>query len=193
MVQFLSDPGAFQPRNVGNGTVAGVELEFRKSLAFLAPKLENLFFTFNGTLTESSIQMSESELRSRRLTAREGQEISTKRDMAGQAPYIINSGISYTNFVNGLEAGVFYNVQGSTLNYVGFGNRTDTYTVPFHAVNLSINKTFGQEERMKAGLNIQNLLNQSRQEVFRSYQAEDQIFSSLNPGTLINFNFSYSL
>ncbi|WP_162418398.1 TonB-dependent receptor [Cyclobacterium roseum] len=193
MVQFLSDPGAFQPRNVGNGTVAGLELELRKSLAFLAPKLENLFFTFNGTLTESSIQLSESELRSRQLTAREGQEISAKRDMAGQAPYILNSGIAYNNFVSGLEAGLFYNVQGSTLNYVGFGNRTDTYTVPFHAVNLSINKTFGLEERIKAGLNVQNLLNQSRQEVFRSYQAEDQIFSSLNPGTLINFNFSYSL
>ncbi len=192
MVQFLSDPGAFQPRNVGNGTVAGLELELRKSLSFVAPKLENLFFTFNGTITESSIQMSESELRSRQLTAREGEEISAKRDMAGQAPYILNSGIAYNNFVSGLEAGIYYNVQGSTLNYIGFGNRTDTYTVPFHAVNLSFNKTFGQKERVKAGLNIQNLLNQSRQEVFRSYKAEDQIFSSLNPGTLINFNFSYS-
>ncbi|WP_158858821.1 TonB-dependent receptor [Lunatibacter salilacus] len=193
MVQFLSDPGAFQPRNVGNGTVAGLELELRKSLSFIAPKLENLFFTFNGTITESNIQMSASELRSRQLTAREGQEISSKRDMAGQAPYIINSGIAYNNFVSGLEAGIFYNVQGATLNYIGFGNRTDTYTVPFHAVNLSINKTFGIAERLKAGLNVQNLLNQSRQEVFRSFQAKDQIFSSLNPGTLINFNFSYSL
>ncbi|WP_375584203.1 TonB-dependent receptor domain-containing protein [Cyclobacterium xiamenense] len=193
MVQFLSDPGAFQPRNVGNGTVAGVELELRKSLSFLAPKLENLFFTFNGTLTESSIQMSASELRSRQLTAREGEEIGTRRDMAGQAPYIINSGIAYNDFVSGLEAGVFYNVQGSTLNYIGFGNRTDTYTVPFHAVNLSINKTLGQQERIRAGLVVQNLLNQTRQEVFRSYQAEDQIFTRLNPGTLINFSFSYSL
>lgn len=193
MVQFLSDPGAFQPRNVGNGTVAGVELELRKSLSFLAPKLENLFFTFNGTVTESSIQMSPSELRSRQLTAREGEVVDTKRDMSGQAPYIINSGIAYNNFVSGLEAGLFYNVQGPTLNFIGFGNRTDTYTVPFHALNLSINKTFGKNERMKAGLNIQNILNQSRQEVFRSFQAEDRIFSNLNPGTLINFDLSFSL
>lgn len=192
MVQFLSDPGAFQPRNVGNGTVAGVELELRKSLSFMDPKLENFFFTFNGTLTSSSIQMSASELRSRRLTAREGEVISSTRDMAGQAPYIINSGIAYNNYVSGLEAGLFYNVQGATLNYIGFGNRTDTYTVPFHALNLSLNKTFGAEERVQAGLNVQNLLNQSRQEVFRSYNAEDQIFSSLNPGTLINLNFAYS-
>ena len=136
--------------------------------------------------------MSASELRSRRLTAREGEVISSARDMAGQAPYIINSGISYNNYVSGIEAGLFYNVQGSTLNYIGFGNRTDTYTIPFHALNLSVNKTFGAEERVQAGVNVQNLLNQSRQEVFRSYNAEDQIFSSLNPGTLINVNFAYS-
>ncbi|WP_339901683.1 TonB-dependent receptor [uncultured Cyclobacterium sp.] len=192
MVQFLSDPGAFQPRNVGNGTVAGIELELRKSLAFLSPSLETFFFNFNGTLTESRIKMSEAELRSRALTAREGETIDDTRDMSGQAPYIINTGLSYNNYVSGIEAGIFYNVQGSTLNYIGFGNRTDTYTVPFHAVNLSLNKTFGASEKVKAGINVQNLLNQSREEVFRSYGAEDQIFSSLNPGTLVNVNFSYA-
>ena len=193
MVQFLSDPGAFQPRNVGNGTVAGVELEMRKSLAFVSPSLEAFFFNFNGTLTSSKIQMSEAELMSRKLTAREGEKVVKTRDMSGQAPYIINTGLSYTNKLSGLEAGLFYNVQGATLNYIGFGNRTDTYTVPFHAVNLSLNKTFGASEKIKAGINVQNLLNQSRQEVFRSYNADDQIFSSLNPGTLININFSYGL
>ena len=192
MVQFLSDPGAFQPRNVGNGTVAGIELELRKSLGFMSPSLENFFFNFNGTVTNSKIQMSAAELRSRELSAREGQDIGKTRVMAGQAPYIINTGLSYNNFVTGIEAGLFYNVQGSTLNYVGFGNRTDTYTVPFHAVNLSLNKTFGARENIKAGMNVQNLLNQSRQEVFRSFNAEDQIFTSLNPGTLVNFNFSYA-
>ena len=192
MVQFLSDPGAFQPRNVGNGTVAGIELELRKSLAFLSPTLETFFFNFNGTLTESRIKMSAAELRSRALTAREGETIDDTRDMSGQAPYIINTGLSYNNYVSGIEAGIFYNVQGSTLNYIGFGNRTDTYTVPFHAVNLSLNKTFGASEKVKAGINVQNLLNQSREEVFRSYGAEDQIFSSLNPGTLVNVNFSYA-
>ena len=193
MVQFLSDPGAFQPRNVGNGTVAGVELEMRKSLAFVSPSLEAFFFNFNGTLTSSRIQMSEAELMSRQLTAREGEKVVKTRDMSGQAPYIINTGLSYTNKLSGLEAGLFYNVQGATLNYIGFGNRTDTYSVPFHAVNLSLNKTFGASEKIKAGINVQNLLNQSRQEVFRSYNADDQIFSSLNPGTLININFSYGL
>ena len=192
IVQFLSDPGSFQPRNVGNGTVLGVEMEFRKSLGFLSPRFENFLWTTNVTITESRINMSATELRSRELTAREGEVIGTSRDMAGQAPYIVNTGISYNNFSNGWEAGVYYNVQGPTLNLVGFGNRTDTYTVPFHALNLNINKTFGADERIRTSLGVQNLLNDKREIVFSSFGAQDQIFTQLAPGTRVNFSVGFS-
>lgn len=192
IVQFLSDPGSFQPRNVGNGTVLGVEMEFRKSLGFLSPRFENFLWTTNVTITESRINMSATELKSRELTAREGQVIGTTRDMAGQAPYIVNTGISYNNFSNGWEAGIYYNVQGPTLNLVGFGNRTDTYTVPFHALNLNINKTFGADERIRTSLGVQNLLNDKREIVFSSFGAQDQIFTQLAPGTRVNFSVGFS-
>lgn len=192
IVQFLSDPGSFQPRNVGNGTVLGVEMEFRKSLSFLSPRLENFLWTTNVTITESRINMSATELKSRELTAREGQVIGSTRDMAGQAPYIVNTGVSYNNFSNGWEAGVYYNVQGPTLNLVGFGNRTDTYTVPFHALNLNINKTFGADERIRTSLGVQNLLNDKREIVFSSFGAQDQLFTQLAPGTRVNFSVGFS-
>lgn len=192
IVQFLADPGSFQPRNVGNGTVAGVEVEFRKSLKFIAPSLENILWTTNVTVTKSQIAMSESELKSRQLTAREGQEIGRTRDMAGQAPYLINTGFAYNNFSNGWEAGIFYNVQGATLNYVGFGNRTDTYSVPFHALNLNVNKTFGADERIRLNFGVQNMLNDKKEFVFTSFGAQDQIFSSLAPGVKVNFGASFA-
>jgi len=192
MVQFLADPGTFQPRNVGNGTVAGLEFEFRKSLAFITPALEKFNWNTNVTVTESRIKMSESEFRSRSLTAREGEVVEDTRDMAGQAPYIINTGLAYQDYNKGWEAGVFYNVQGSTLNYVGFGNRTDTYTVPFHSLNLNINKSFGADERIQAGFGVQNILNDKREMVFRSFAAQDQIFTSLAPGLRMNFKVAFS-
>lgn len=192
IVQFLSDPGSFQPRNVGNGTVLGLEFEFRKSLKFISPSLENILWNTNVTVTQSSIKMSESERRSRELTAREGEEVGITRDMAGQAPYIINTGFAYNNFTNGWEAGVFYNVQGPTLNFVGFGNRADTYTVPFHSLNLNINKTFGADERIRTSLGVQNLLNDKREVIYSSFQANDQIFTSLAPGVRVNFSVSLS-
>jgi hypothetical protein len=192
IVQFLSDPGSFQPRNVGNGTVLGLEFEFRKSLKFISPSLENILWNTNVTVTQSSIKMSESERRSRELTAREGEEVGITRDMAGQAPYIINTGFAYNNFTNGWEAGVFYNVQGPTLNFVGFGNRADTYTVPFHSLNLNINKTFGADERIRTSLGVQNLLNDKREVIYSSFQANDQIFTSLAPGVRVNFSVALS-
>lgn len=192
IVQFLSDPGAFQPRNVGQGTVMGLELEFRKALTFLSPSLDNFMWNTNVTITESQIKMSESEFRSRTLTAREGEEVKDTRDMAGQAPYIINTGLSYTNFTSGLEAAVSYNVQGPTLNFVGFGNRTDTYTVPFHSLNLNLNKSFGADERIQANLGVENILNDKREVVFQSFGAQDEIFTRLAPGTRIKFGFSFA-
>ncbi|MDN3669404.1 TonB-dependent receptor [Echinicola jeungdonensis] len=192
MVQYLSAPGSFQPRNVGDGTVAGMELELRKSLSIISPSAENFFFNANVTLAESKIDMSESELMSRKLTAREGENVKSTRDMAGQAPYIVNTGISYNGFEKGLEAGLFYNLQGPTLTYIGFGNRTDTYTVPFHSLNFNLNKFFGPEERIQTGFKVSNILGQERKEVFRSYNSEDKTFTRLNPGTKISVKFSYS-
>ena len=192
IVQFLSDPGAFQPRNVGNGTVAGLEFEFRKSLAFVSPKLQNFSWNTNVTVTESQIKMSESEFRSRSLTAREGEVVKDTRAMAGQAPYIINTGLGYQDFMKGWDAGLFYNVQGPTLTFVGFGNRTDTFTVPFHSLNFNVNKTFGADERISAGFGVQNILNSKREQVFSSFQAQDQIFTSLAPGTEMTFRVGFS-
>jgi hypothetical protein len=155
--------------------------------------MENFFFNTNITVVDSRIEMSESEFRSRQLSAREGEQIDRYRVMAGQAPYLINAGFSYNNPINGLEAGVFYNVQGPTLNFVGFGNRTDTYLVPFHSLNLNINKTWGKSERVQTTFNITNLLDDKREEIFSMYNSEDQIFSSLAPGRRLAFRIRYSI
>lgn len=192
IVQFLSDAGSFQPRNVGDGQVIGLELEFRKNLKFLSPSLENFNWNTNVTITESTIEMSESEFRSRQLSAREGETVQNTRNMAGQAPYIINTGFAYQSFVSGWEAGIFYNVQGPTLNFVGFSNQTDNFTVPFHSLNLNINKTFGADERIQAGFGIQNMLNDKRELVFQSFGADNQIFTRLAPGVKMNFRLAFS-
>jgi hypothetical protein len=192
IVQFLSDPGSFQPRNVGNGSVLGVELEFRKSLKFISPSLEKFQWNTNLTFTESQITMSATEKRSRDLTAKEGENVGTTRDMSGQAPYIINTGIAYSDFNTGWEAGIYYNVQGPTLNFVGFGSRTDTYAVPFNSLNLNINKTFGADERIRTSLGVQNLLNDKREFIYSSFGSQDQFFTQLAPGMRVNFSIGFS-
>lgn len=190
IIQFIQAPNNFQPRNVGDGQVFGIELEGRQSLGIISPKLDALSFNANLTLTQSQIKMSLTEYSSRVALARDGETIKDTRDMAGQAPYLINFGITYNKIESGLEAGFYYNVQGETLTYVGVADRPDVYSVPFHSLNFNANKSIG--ERIRVGLGASNLLDSERKLIFKSFGSTDKIFSSLKPGTRISFNFSYN-
>lgn len=191
IVQYTTAANNFQPRNVGDGSVLGLEIEFRKHLDFLGESFEEFMFVSNFTLADSEIQMSDTELKSRQDNARTGETIKSTRDMAGQAPYIINTGISYEGFENGLEAGIYYNVQGETLTFVGAADRPDIYSVPFHSVNFNANKSFGTDNRMKIGIKVSNILNDKKEQIFRSYQAATQFFTQERPATAISVRFGY--
>jgi len=193
IVQYVQAAGNFQPRNVGNGTILGFEFELFKNLSGLSDKLSDLHFNLNATYAYSQIEMSASELQSRQLTAREGEVIKDTRPMAGQAPFIINSGLTYKSPKSKMELGVFYNVQGRTLRFVGVADRPDVYTVPFHSLNLNFNIPFGEDDRFSAGCKVNNILNSVRQEVFSAYNAQDQIFTNLNPGTSFSVRFGYQI
>lgn len=197
IVQYATLTGAFQPRNVGDGEVFGAETEVRLSLEPLGSSMKNLRFLLNLTLTESRIKLSKTEYDSRVLNARTGQTIDDYRDMAGQAPFIINSGLSYNGgekgFWQNFEAGVYYNVQGQTLEYVGIVDRPDIYSKPFHSLNFNANKKLGQDKRIQIGLKIENILSSRNESVFKSYNATDQYFERLDPGMHFKLRFSYAI
>jgi hypothetical protein len=195
IVQFATEAGAFQPRNVGDGQLTGGEIEFRQNLKPLNKFLANFDVTFNFTYTQSRIALSKTEYDSRKANARNGQEIKEYRDMAGQAPYLINGGLSYKGsgegFWSDFEAGIFYNVQGRTLQYVGIVDRPDIYTVPFHSINLNANKSVGKKKRVAIGFKIENILNDKTESIYKSYQAVDQYFTRLSPGTSVQLRLNY--
>lgn len=183
----------FQARNVGDGQLYGLEFELRKDLSFISPLFSKLLFAGNLTLVKSQIQMTDLEFNARKEYERAGQTIDNVRDMAGQSPYVINMGLSYSNPDNGLNAGVFYNVKGPTLYIVGVGLYPDVYTEPFHSLNISLNKTIGKQRKTVIDFKVANLLNDRQEKFYQSYRAEDQIFDSFNPGITfslgINHNF----
>ena len=196
IVQYTAQVGAFQPRNVGDGQVLGGELELRQSLEFFGAKMKNFSATFNLTYTYSRIELSPTEKQSRIDNAREGQVIGDYRDMAGQSPYVINGGLSYNGgeqgFLKGFEAGVYYNVQGRTLMFVGIAERPDIYSVPFHSLNFNLNKSFGESQKWRISLRVQNLLNDRKEAVFSAFGTEEQFFNSLAPGISSRLKVSYN-
>jgi hypothetical protein len=197
IVQYATQTGSFQPRNVGDGEVFGAETEFRFNLGSLTNTFRNLNVLFNFTLTESRIKLSPTEYNSRIENARTGQTIDEYRDMAGQAPYLINGGLSYDGgekgFWNGVEAGIFYNVQGQTLQYVGIVDRPDIYAEPFHSLNFNANKKLGKDDRIRIGVKIENILNDQKEAIFKSYGANSQYFERLDPGIEFKIRFSYAI
>ena len=192
IVQYVQAPNNFQARNVGTGKVTGVELEIRQNLESLSPSLRNFSINGNLTFTDSEIAMTPTEFASRERNERTGETTRNTRKMAGQAPYIINTGLSYNGQNNGLEAALYYNIQGQTLQYVGIADKPDVFTVPFNSLNFNANKTVGKTDQMRLGIGISNILGDKRESVFRSFEAKDQLFESLRPGTKVNLSFSYN-
>ncbi|MDZ7606828.1 MAG: TonB-dependent receptor [Cyclobacteriaceae bacterium] len=84
----------YQPRNVGDGSLYGLEFEFGKSLDFIAPALSNFNINGNFTIVESQIDMTNTEYNSRKTYEKNGETIENVRAMAGQAPYVVNIGFT---------------------------------------------------------------------------------------------------
>lgn len=180
-----------QPRNVGNGKLFGAEFEFVKSLSFISSFLDDFSINGNFTYVYSEVDMTDGEYSQRLQQAREGESIKNTRPMAGQAPWVVNSGLVYLNRDLGLDIGLFYNVKGPTLKIVGLGIYPDIYTVPFHSLNFSASKKFGKENRISLGFKMSNILNDKKEEIFNSYNASDAFALIKEPGTTVSIGFSY--
>ncbi|MEQ8628863.1 TonB-dependent receptor [Ekhidna sp.] len=193
IVQIASANNNFQPQNVGDATVYGAELEFRQSLGHIDPSLSDFFINGNGTWTVSQITMTDIEYEARQRNAKSNENVDRERELQGQAPYIINTGLSYAGQKNGLEIGLYYNVQGPTLTYTG-GPRgaPDVYSIPFSSVNFSAIKNFGENDKMRLTFRVNNILNDKREWEYQAFDSKDQIFEARSPGTRVSLGFRYS-
>jgi outer membrane receptor protein involved in Fe transport len=165
-------------------------------MGFISEAISGIRLNMNVTLNRSSIEMSDTEYESRVDNARDGETIDRYRNMAGQSPYLVNGGIAYTGGENGFferfEAGLYYNVQGSTLEYVGAADRPDIFVEPFHSLNFNTSVKLGRSKRVSLGLKVENLLNEDVKLVYKSYKAADQYFERRSPGILSTLKISYN-
>lgn len=188
---FLGASTQLTVDNLGNAVVYGAELEMRQRLGFISEALENLKLTANFSLIKSELTMSQEEFDGREAGARVGESIDRKRNLQGQAPYLINVGLDYKYSDIGLQTGLFYNVQGKTLEVVGINETPDVYTKPFHSLNFTINKSFGESKNSSIDLKISNILNSKKLSEFESYKAADQTFTLREPGTEISLGYTF--
>ncbi len=188
---FASAPTQLTIGNLGSAKVYGAEVEFRKHLGFISEGLKNLKFSLNASVTESKLTMSDEEFNSRQANARTGETTDRKRNLQGQSPFLINTSLNYSNEDLGLQTGLFFNMQGKTLEVVGLGGVPDVFTKPFESLNFTLNKSFGENKKSSIDIKVSNILGSDRESVYQSFRAKDQIFSLREPGIEFSIGYSY--
>ncbi|MCB0755980.1 MAG: TonB-dependent receptor, partial [Flavobacteriales bacterium] len=202
MAPFGLAPDNFKPRNSGIAHVFGGEFEFRKGLKQHTSSniLQGFFFAGNVSVVHSMVDITtvlvdnngKTELTLRQENARPGETISKFRAMTGQSPYAINASISYEFPNDRGNIALAYNVQGDQLTFVGSGRVPDIYTISFHSLNFNAYVNLGEKRNSRITLRLQNLLDDDRTLVYRSFEADDQIFTSFKPGVSIRLAYRYS-
>ena len=187
---FASAPNQLTARNLGSAKVYGAEFEIRKPLNIISDDVRKWRFSLNASLIKSSLEMFEDEYNNRLNAARDGESISRTRDLQGQSPFLINSNIEFLNEETGFQYGLFYNVQGRTLEVVGTGIVPDVYTVPFHSLNFNLKKFLDDDGKSSISLKAKNILNSKKESVYESFNISDEIWTSRMQGTEISIGYS---
>ena len=127
----------------------GIELEARKSLAFLGDPFRNLLLSINAAFIDSRITVQQAG-------------VNDVRSMWGQSPYTVNTTLSYFNPSSKTAVTLAYNTYGRRIiqvNLVGvFQGDPHVYELPRHVIDLSVIQPVGDALELK--LSVRDLLNQ---------------------------------
>jgi TonB-dependent receptor len=173
----------FQPKNLGNAKVFGLEFEMRKQIS------QAIGININASIIESKQEYGTSELNLRTNGLRVGESLGTYRRLQGQSPYLINSSIDYKD-ENGLITGLFFNMQGKTLEVVGTGFAPDVYTHPFESLNFNLSKKIGENKNKTFTVKIENLLDSKKESYYESFKAVNRIFSFRDLGRTFSIGYN---
>lgn len=135
-------------KNALSANNIGLEVDIKKTLDFIG--LPGFSWSFNGAIIHSRVRFEEG--------AKEA-----NRPMQGQSPYLINSGLFYSNARHGLSVALLYNRIGKRIIGVGrsegstIGNDVnarvpDSYEMPRDVIDLTATKKWGDHLELKFAL-----------------------------------------
>jgi len=141
--------GAYQARfqNALSATNVGVELELRKQLGMLGTWGEAFTGFGNVTLMQSSVDLDPAG----GLTVTDA-----TRRLVGQAPYVINTGLTYSSLSGSTNSTILYNVVGERITAAGVVPLPNIVEKPRHLLDLSLR--FPVRGNLSARVDARNLL-----------------------------------
>ena len=106
----------------------GVELELRKNMGFVAAPLNPVTLFTNLTVMESKIELGETT----------ASATNKNRRMVGQAPYVINAGLTYARPSGSTSATLLFNRTGERIDAAGDQPLPDVIEQPRTALDFSL-------------------------------------------------------
>lgn len=180
-------------RNANFGTVMGGELEYRVNLGAIFKK-DSVKFLNNLTLF-SNLSLMKSEVNVKGII--EG--VPDTRPMQGQAPYLINGGLSYIDNEADFSVSAMVNRVGQKIYLVGNDQLPNRWENARTVVDLQLTKTL-LKKRLELRLNIKDLLhpdwvvyyNKGGDQSDTKYEKDkDYINFKRNFGTTYSFVITY--
>ncbi|MBL8998926.1 MAG: TonB-dependent receptor, partial [Gemmatimonadetes bacterium] len=132
--------------NADAATNYGVELEARKQLGIFGDAFRSLVAFSNLTLMTSNI----------RLGAQQLAATNADRAMVGQAPYVLNTGLTWTSTSGATSATALFNRTGERIDAAGDQPLPDIVIMPRNLVDLSLR--FPLLRGVQARVDARNLL-----------------------------------
>ena len=141
-------------RNANFATVYGAELEYRVNVGAILKK-DSIKFLNNLNLF-SNLSLIKSEVNVKGINS----AVPDTRTMQGQAPYIINAGISYIDIDNGFSVTGMVNRVGERIYIVGNEIDIDRWEKARTVVDMQVTKSFFKN-KLEVRFNIKDLLQQN--------------------------------
>ncbi|MEO5800239.1 MAG: TonB-dependent receptor [Gemmatimonadales bacterium] len=161
--------------NAASADNRGVELEFRKGLGMLGGALKHLDLFTNATVMKSTIH----------LDAGSGSVTNANRKMVGQAPYVVNAGLTWTHPGGNASATALFNRVGERITEAGETPLPDVIEQPRNVLDLSLR--FPVAGALSARLDAKNLLDAP----YRLTQGS-VVRESYRAGRVVGIGFSWT-
>ncbi len=178
----------FTYSNADRAESMGIEIEIRKSIHGLTSNnlLNKFFIVLNTALINSEVELGRQ--------AGLGQSY-TERPMQGQSPFIVNTGIYYTDTDRNIQASLLYNIIGKRIFMIGYDDYPEIYEMPRNLLDLTIIKGIGDNLELKFGirdlLNQKSILLQDGNQDGAFNRRYDQVIERFSPGTTYSFGLTF--
>ena len=175
--------------NSKQANVYGLELEYRRNLAFLGsnPALKNTTFYTNLSLIKSKVKNPEID-----------NLVEKERPLVGQSPYVINAGLQHSALNNKLNLNLLYNRIGRRITNAGGQQFPSVYEAPRDVLDFQLGYRI-LKSKAEVKFNATDILNNNNTLYFDrdlngkySASSSDETISRYKTGSNYSLSLNYS-